>query len=129
MTGKAKIEALTSSWYGYAVFSAAFSLLENGLGVGSILKTGTGLVFTWVVMFFLGRALLRKSGVVRSLLLVFSALLTVGGALATGRTAWAFVHTWQLGLLVTVVYSAASTWMNAKSFRTLTDPSVKAYFS
>jgi hypothetical protein len=38
------------------------------------------------------------------------------------------VRTWDLAILGSMAYAAVSTWMNAKSFRVLTDRSVKAYF-
>jgi hypothetical protein len=128
MTGKAKIEGLTNSWYGFAVFSAIFSVVTNGLGIWSIGTAIAGLLFSWILTFFIGRALVKKSSLTRAILLVVSGLVTVFGTLSVGRTTWAFVHTWEFGLLATVTYSAVSTWMNAKSFRTLTDSSVKAYF-
>ena len=40
---KAKIEGLTNAWYGFAVFSAIFSLVTNGIGVFSIVSTALSL--------------------------------------------------------------------------------------
>jgi hypothetical protein len=40
---------------------------------------------------------------------------------------WSFVRTWDLAFLGSMAYTAVSTWMNARSFRVLTDRSVKAY--
>jgi hypothetical protein len=127
MSGKAKIERLTNSWYGFAVFSAIASLLVNGIGFFSIGGAVVGLVVSWIITFFLGRALVKRSSLVRSLLIVLSALFAVFGTLAVGRAAWGFVQTWQLSLLGAGGYSAVHTWMHAKSFRTLMDSSVKAY--
>ena len=53
---------------------------------------------------------------------------TVLGVISAGKDALAFVSTWELSLLGAIVYGAAAAWMNIRSFRTLTDPSVKAYF-
>lgn len=128
MTGKAKIEQLTNSWYGFAVFSALSSLLLNGIGFFSIAAAIFGLLVSWTITFLIGRALLKKSSLVRTLLVIFSALATVAGVLGIARMGWSFVRTWDLVLLGSMGYSAISTWMNAKSFRVLTDRSVKAYF-
>jgi hypothetical protein len=129
MTGRAKIEGLTNTWYGFAVFSAAYALVTSGLGVWNILKTGIGLLMSWFLTFLIGRALLRKSSLVRTILLVVSGVSVLLGTYAAGSSALSFVAHWELGLLLTAVYSAVGAWMNAKSFRTLTDASVKTYFS
>jgi len=127
MSGKAKIEGLTNAWYGFAVFSAVCSVFSNGIGIFSIGGAVIGLLISWTITFFLGRALVKKSGFTRALLLFLSGLFTLLGMLAVGRTTWMFVNTWQLSLLGTVGYSAVHVWMNARSFRTLIDSSVKAY--
>jgi hypothetical protein len=129
MSGKAKIEGLTNSWYGFAVFSAVFSILMRDFGIFSMGRAIVGLILSWIVTWFLGRALIKKSSLVRALLILLSALFAVLGGLSVGRTAWNFFQTWQLGLLFTATYSAVAAWMNAKSFRTLMDGSVKAYFN
>jgi hypothetical protein len=129
MDGKAKIEGLTNSWYGFAVFSAIFSVLTNGLGIWSISTAIAGLLFSWILTFFIGRALVKKSSLTRAILLLVSGFWALFGTLSVGKGTWAFVHTWEFSLLAAVTFSAVSAWMNAKSFRTLTDSSVKAYFS
>jgi hypothetical protein len=128
MTGKAKIEALTNSWYGFAVFSAITAVLADGIGLWSITKAVFWLLGSWLVSFFIGRALVKKSSLVRTILILGSALFAVLGTVSVGRTAWTFLQSWEIGLLGTIAFSAISTWMNVKSFRTLTDPDVKAYF-
>jgi hypothetical protein len=128
MTGKAKIEGLTNSWYGFAVFSAICSVLMNGIGFFSIGGALVGLVVSWIITFCLGKALLGKSSFTRAILILLSGLLTVLGTLGVAKMTWTFVQTWQLSVLAAAAYSAVNTWMNAKSFRTLTDSSVKAYF-
>lgn len=128
MSGKAKIEALTNSWYGFAVFSAICSVLIKGIGFFSITGALVGLLFSWTVTFFIGRALIRKSSITRALLIVISGLFSVLGTVTAAKMTWAFVHSWELNVLLTAASSAVGTWMNVKSFRTLTDASVKAYF-
>ena len=128
MSGKAKIESLTNSWYGFAVFSAIFAVFTNGIGVFSIGSAVFGMFVSWIVTFFIGRALVKKSGFTRGILLLLNGLFLVLGTLAVGKTTWSFVQTFQLSLLTGIGYSAVSTWMYGKSFRTLTDSSVKAYF-
>ncbi len=128
MSGKAKIEGLTNSWYGFAVFSAICSVLIKGIGLFSIAGAVIGLVFSWILTFFIGRALVRKSSFTRTVLILLSGLFCVLGTVSAAKMTWAFVHDWELSVLLTAAYSAVNTWMNAKSFRTLTDSSVKAYF-
>jgi hypothetical protein len=128
MNGRAKIDGLTNSWYGFAVFSAVSSILASGFSVWRIGASATWMVLSWIVIFFLGRRLVAKSHLTRALLLVVSGTLGLLGTLSAGRAAWNFVTTWELSLLGTLTYSAISTWMNLRSFHTLRDASVKAYF-
>jgi hypothetical protein len=129
MSGKAKIEGLTHSWYGFAVFSAVCSVFIKGIGFFSIAGAIVGLVFSWILTFFIGRALVRKSSFTRTILILFSGLFSLLGTVAAAKMTWAFVHNWELSVLLAAAYGAVNTWMNAKSFRTLTDSSVKAYFN
>ncbi|GEM_PF-1350865 len=128
MSGRAKIETLTNSWYGFAVFSALYSIVLKGIGLFSIAGAILGLLVSWTVTFFIGRALLKKSSLVRTLLVIFSAVATIVGVLNVGRMTLAFVRSWELAILGSLVFASVSTWMNARSFRVLTHPSVKAYF-
>src|SRR5438046_2809825 len=88
MTGKAKIEGLTNSWYGFAVFSAISSLFIGGFGIFSIVLAVLGLLFSWIITFFLGRALVGKSSLVRVFLVLFSGLFMVLSGLGTAKMAW-----------------------------------------
>lgn len=131
MTARAKIEQLTNTWYGFAVFSAAASFLmgERSIGLFSIFFAAVGLCLSWALTWFIGRRLLAKSSLTRAILLVVSGLSVFFGSISAGKSALAFIHAWDLGLLATAAYAAAGAWINAKSFRTLTDSSVKAYFN
>ncbi|MBX3233069.1 MAG: hypothetical protein KIT84_12940 [Labilithrix sp.] len=129
MGGKAKIENLTNTWYGFAVFSAIVTLLQRGIGVFTLVWGALGLVVSWIFVYLWGRALVRKSSTARFILIAVSALSTLGGAYSAAQASWAFVHAWELSLIITAAYSAVSAWIMAKSFRTLTDSSVKAYFA
>lgn len=129
MSGKAKIEGLTNSWYGFAVFSAVCSVLMSGIGILSIALAIGGLLFSWFLTFLIGRALIKKSSLTRFLLLFISGLVAILGTIGTGKAAWSFIQSWQLSVLAYGAYTAVSTWMHARSFRTLMDSSVKAYFN
>jgi hypothetical protein len=128
-TAKAKIEGLTNTWYGYAVFSALFSIFESGLGVFSIAGAVFGMIVSFILTYFIGRALLRKSSLTRGILILLSGVFGVLGTIATGKMALQFFSTWEFGLLAAVAYSSVSVYMNVKSFRTLMDSQVRAYFS
>jgi hypothetical protein len=127
MSGRAKIEGLTNAWYGFDLFAAVCGLLTSGLGIFSIASSAVGLLFSWVITFFIGRALLDKSSFARTILILVTALFTVLGTLGVGKGAWTFVQTFELRVLAATAFAAVSTWMYAKSFRVLTDSSVKAY--
>lgn len=129
MSGKTKIEGLTNSWYGFAVFSAICSVLTNGIGIFSIVIAFFGLLLSWFITFLIGRALIKKSSFVRFILVASSGLFTIVGVFGTGKAAWSFLQSWQLSLLAYGAYAAVSTWMHARSFRTLMDSSVRAYFN
>jgi len=129
MSGKAKIEGLTNSWYGFAVFSAICSVLMNGIGILSVILAIGGLLFSWFITFLIGRALIKKSSLTRFLLLVISGIVTIVGTIGTGKAALSFVQHWQLSVLAYGAYTAVSTWMHARSFRTLMNGSVKAHFN
>lgn len=126
MTATAKLENLTHSWYGFAVFTAVWSILTNGFGLFRLVYTAAALAFSVFVTFLLGRALLNRSGLVRMVLVVLSALGTAFGVL--GIVTRIFMSSWSFGLLATLVLAAAGVYMNFRSLRVLTDNSVKVYF-
>lgn len=126
MSATAKLENLTHSWYGFAVFTAVWSILTGGFGFFRLFFTAASLAFSVVVTFLLGRALLNRSSVVRMVLIVLSALGTAFGAL--GMVSKIFWSSWSLGLIGTLVLAAAGVWMNLRSLGVLTDKSVKVYF-
>jgi len=128
MSGKAKIENLTNTWYGFAVLTAVYTLLERGIGLFSLIWGGLGLLVSWFFVYLWGRSLLNKSSLSRMILIGVSGVCTLLGAYGAAQASWMFVHAWELKLVVTALYSAANAWIMAKSFRTLTDSSVKAYF-
>ncbi|HVH47344.1 MAG TPA: hypothetical protein VM925_33645 [Labilithrix sp.] len=126
MGGKAKIEGLTNSWYGFAVFSAVCGVLRD-FGILSIVFGVAGLLFSWFVTFIIGRALINRSSLTRLFLILVSSLCSLFGVLAVGAAAWGFLQTWKLGLIAGGGYAAVSAWMHVKSLFTLMDRSVKAY--
>jgi hypothetical protein len=138
MNAKQKIEQLTRSWYGYSVFAAVLSVLglrasgalalAIGLGI-TIALNAIGLIISIAIVTFLGRKLLHRSNATRMFLLVFSGLFAVLGVLATLSAGWDFLRTWSLATIVNVVLMAACTMMNARSFKVLTDTSVRSYFA
>jgi len=132
MGAKAKIENLTNMWYGYALVSsiAAFlgRLTDSGL-IWSLTASAVGLFFSLLRVWFWGRRLVNKGHLSRTMLIVASGIFTVRGTMGAARESWAFVHAWELSMVVKAIVSAVSAWMMAKSFRVLTDASVKAYFA
>jgi hypothetical protein len=137
MNAKQKIEQLTRSWYGYALFAALLSVLSIradgvlslmiGLGL-SIVLNAVGLVLSIAFTAWLGRRLLHRSNGTRLFLVVFSGLFSVLGTLGTLSGAWAFLTSWTLASACSVVLCASCTLLNFRSFRVLTETSVRAYF-
>ena len=128
-TGKEKLENLTNSWYGFALVSGIATVAMNGIGVFSIVGAAMWTFFMFCVTFVLGRALIKKSSITRAFLLVVSAVFTVLGVLGVGSSVWSFFSEWSLSYLVYAAFGASSVYMHGRSFRVLTDSSVKAYFA
>ena len=126
---KEKIEGLTNSWYGYAVFGAALSLWNRGLGIGSIIGVAGSFLFTILLTWFIGRRLLAKSSITRLLLIIVTSLSSVFGSIGVAKMGWSFVTNLDFTSLVYALLLSVSVYMHARSFRVLTDKSVKAYFS
>ena len=130
MSAKEKIQNLTNAWYGFTVFAALVNLVVNGVGIFSVVFVGAGTIFSLVWAWFLGRQLLRKSSLTRMALVVLSAISVVAGTLGAASLSWRVVagdaRFVELGV---VAMMAIGVWMNARSFRVLTDRAVRAHFS
>jgi hypothetical protein len=127
MGARERIETLTNAWYGLALFGALMSVLMNGIGIFSLFIAGISLVVSCAITWFLGQRLLARSRFTRGLLVVLSALSGLLGLLGSARLVMAIPSGLSLSLLETLALSVASTWMNARSFFTLTSDSVKSY--
>jgi hypothetical protein len=128
MSARQKIESLTNAWYGFSLIAASIALVQGGIGFFSILWSAMWLVVTFFGIWFIGRRLLAKSSLTRVVMLIASGALTVFGCLTTAKLGWAFLHDWSIWLLVDAFLSASAVGMYIRSWRTLTDASVKAYF-
>ncbi|WP_394840256.1 hypothetical protein LVJ94_25560 [Pendulispora rubella] len=129
MNARQKIESLTNAWYGFAVFSAAFYILRNGFGFFSLTRTMIVFLFSLVGMFFIGRRLLSKGHIIRFILLLCTAVATLTGTLGAGHRVLEFLGDWSFSLLLDAAGALVAVYMNARSFRVLTDSSVRAYFN
>lgn len=129
MTARQKIEGLTNSYYGYAVFGAALSLWNNGIGFFSLLGTAFSFVFSILLTWFIGRRLLAKSSLMRVVLVVLTGIFSVLGSISAAKMGWTFFQTMSLSALLYTALVAVGVYMNVKAFRVLTDSSVKAYFN
>jgi len=129
MSARERIESLTNSWYGYALFTSLLALLDRGIGIFSLFFTAIGLAFSVFVTWFLGNRLLARSGLWRTVLLAGSLLFSVFGLVGTVKLTGQLFTSFSLSTLFAI--GAAVIWlgMNVQSFRTLTDPTVKSYFS
>ncbi len=128
MTATQKIEGLTNSYYGYAVFGAALSLWNNGIGFFSLIGTAFSFVFSILLTWFIGRRLLAKSSLTRVVLVILTGIFSVLGSISAAKMGWTFVQTMSLSVLLYTALVGVGVYMNVKAFRVLTDKSVKAYF-
>ncbi len=130
MMAKEKIEKLTNAWYGFDLFYSVIGFVFiSGIGIFSAVGSLIGLAISLLITFWIGRSLIKKSSMTRTILIVFSALLMVLGVLGTGRLVWAFASEWSLSLLGYAALSVINVYMYARSINTLTDKSVRAYFA
>jgi hypothetical protein len=128
MTAKEKIETLTNSWYGFDVVAGIVSIMQSGIGFFSLLTTLASTLFSFFITWFLGRRLLAKSSLTRFILIIVSALGSILGTVGAVRMGWTFLTSWSLIALLHAAFASVCVYMNARSFRVLTDESVKAYF-
>ncbi len=129
MTATQKIEGLTNSYYGYAVFGAVVSLWNNGIGFFSLIGTAASFVFSVFLTWFIGRRLLAKSSFTRVALVILTGIFSVLGSISAAKMGWTFFQTMSLSVLLYTGLVAVGVYMNVKAFRVLTDSSVKAYFN
>ena len=139
MNAKQKIEGLTRSWYGYSVFAALLSdtepaRLERPFAPPSAWEFS--IVLNAIVLVVadrvpdLPRTQAREPGErdahPRDLL---GRLFCVLGTLSTLTAGRGFLHEWSLATVQRIVLRrTSSTMLNARSFRVLTETSVRAYF-
>ncbi len=129
MTATQKIDGLVNSWYGYAVFGAALRLWQNGIGIISLITTAGAFLFSLLLTWFIGSRLRNKSSLTRFVLVVGSAIIGVLATVSAAKMGWSFVHTFAISDLLYAGIMGLSVYMNAKSFKVLTDSSVKAYIN
>lgn len=129
MTATQKIDGLINSWYGYYAFGAAVSLWQGGLGLWSIFTSVVGMLFWFVVTWFIGSRLKNKSSLTRAIIIAGSAIFGVVGAWGTAKLGLAAFENLSLTALIYTGLAGISVFMNVKSLRVLTDSSVKTYFN
>ena len=129
MDAKEKLEKLTNSWYGFAVFTGAATFLMNGIGIFSAIIAAVSVFTSWVFTFVIGRMLMRKSSLTRWVLIVLAGLSAVFGVVGIAGGLYTFVTEWSLMYLFYSGYVALVVYMHAKSIKVLTDTTVKGYFA
>jgi len=127
MTAKQKLESLTNAWYGFFFVSAVANLLRD-FGVIKAVFAALSFAATSFVVWFIGRRLQSKSSLTRMLMLIIAGIGTLSGSYAAAKLSWMFVHEWSLWILISALWSASAVVMYVRSWRTLTDSTVKAYF-
>jgi hypothetical protein len=127
MTARQKIEGLTNSWYGYFFFGALLKLWYGGFGIFNFVWTALSFAFMCLVAFFLKGRLMNRSSLWRFVLVCLTGLFSVLGTVGAAKMGWTFFQTWSFSVLVYTGLLVTSTVMYVRSFRVLTDASVKAY--
>jgi len=129
MTAREKIEKLTHAWYGFDIFAAVIGLVMSGIGpfslVWSALSTASSLIITW----WIGRKLLNKSSLTRSVMIVISFIGALLGVVGLVKTGIDFFDDWSLALVLRGVLVGGAVSMYWRSLRTLLDATVKAHFA
>jgi uncharacterized membrane protein YuzA (DUF378 family) len=128
MTAEDRIKNLTNAWYGFAILSGAAGIVLNGIGLFSVLSGAFSTAVSLLITYWLGRALLGRSSFTRVLLMILSGLMFFVGLLGSGKLVLAFFGEWQFSLLAYAALGLAGVYMNGKSFATLSNKQVKAYF-
>lgn len=129
MTATQKIEGLTNSWYGYAVFTSALALWDRGIGIFSFLVTLFGFGVSCLIAWFFGNRLKNKSSFWRAILLIGSTLAMALGAISSVKMGMSLFSSFSLSTLFTMGIAVVGTTMNLKTFRVLTDSQVRAHFN
>ena len=128
MTATEKLKGLTHAWYGYSFATTALGVLSGGLGLFSMVWGALSLAASFVIIWFIGNRLLAKSSLTRFLVLLFSGIAMASVSVGVARAGWMFLHDWSFKLLLSIFWGSTAFYMNLRSFRTLTDSSVKSYF-
>ncbi len=129
MDAKEKLEKLTNSWYGFAVFTGVATFLMNGIGIFSAIGAAISVFVSWVFTFAIGRLLLRKSSLTRWVLVVLGGLSVILGVLGIAGGLYTFFTEWSLTYLLYAGYVSVAVYQHAKSLKVLTDDKVKGYFA
>lgn len=129
MTAQKKLEQLTDSWYGFTFFTAIISLLSNGIGFFTLIFTIGSTLFSLFITYLIGRSLQKRNGLTRVVLIVLSAIGACLGVLGVLKLGGAFLGDWSFGGLLHIALGVAGVVMNVRSFRVLTDRTVKTYFA
>lgn len=129
MDAKEKLEKLTNSWYGFAVFTGAVTFLTNGIGIFSAIGAAVSVFISWVFTFAIGRLLMRKSSLTRWVLIVLGGLSVVVGVVGIAGGLYTFVTESSLTYLLYAGYVSIAVYQHGKSINVLTDKTVKGYFA
>ncbi len=128
MTAREKLQKLTNGWYSMAVVSALASLVMNGIGffsiIGTVLSTGFMFVLTW----WIGRKLMNRSSLMRSVCILLSVVGSVLGIIAIFGLGKSLFDEFSLKTIVEMGLTGMGVTLNVRSFRILTDTKVREYF-
>lgn len=127
MTARQKIEWLTNSWYGYELVTGALTLLRGSWGPISIFFNLLGLGIGLAITFWLGRSLMNRSSLTRALLAIVSVISIGFGGLFLVFQGWGLWSSVTFAGLFNLGLTLAGLTLNLRSYRVLTDSSVKAY--
>jgi ABC-type sulfate transport system permease subunit len=130
MSAREQLQKVTNGWYSIALLGAVANVLMNGLGIFTIVWAVLSTGFMFVITWWIGRKLLNRSSLMRSVCIVLSVLGSVLGVLAIFALGKALFEGASLfDTAIELGLTGMGLSMNFRTFRTLTDANVKSYFT
>src|SRR5258708_4217690 len=129
MSARERIESLTNSWYGYTLFTGLLTALSRGFSLFWLFYSAAGVLFSLFITHLLGKWLLARSQLTRTVLLGGSLLFSVVGLVGTVKLTSQLLGSFSLGTLFEVGIAVVWLGMNVPSFRTLPSSDLKSYLA
>ncbi len=129
MKAREKLENLTLLWILYCVVSTGLMFfVRGGFGFWNVTTSAIGLLIGVGINLLIGRALVRRNGFVRGLVITLSALGLGLSVIGIGKAILLFFATFAFGLFWPIAGLTVLIAMNVHSLRVLFSRDVRRYF-